>query len=187
MKIRGITYITLLAIAIIAKIYLMLRLPYDEIFDWLGYSGLLFDIVFFGILVSLLGRLQERRWLSALAILALVACIGKDLLPLIADNFVSIPKDQFPLYIDMLTMPALVITIGLFFARRGPAQYCFRWLAVVMLIAYLVHLPQVAAHLYPLNVRLVTWLSVFALQYTILMNIVFKTPALTSAYGIDFP
>ena len=186
MKIRGIAYITLLAILIVARFYLMLRLPRGEIFDWLCYSGLLFDLIFFGILTALLQLLQERRWLTALAWITLIACIIRDPLGMISDEYLSLSPRQFSLYTEILTVPAALLTIGLFFARRGPAQYCFRWLAVIMLGAWLFLIPEVAIKFSP-KAQLIIGLSAFALEYTILMNIVFKTPALTSAYDITFP
>lgn len=186
MKIRGIAYITLLAIAIVVRFYLMLRVPHGELVDWLGYSGLLVDTIFFGILVNLLQMLQERRWLCGLAWITLIACIIRDSLGEISDGFLSFSPRQFALYTFILSIPAGTLIIGLLFARRGPAQYCFRWLALIMVGSYLLVIPHLASR-FPLRAQLIAHLSVFALQYTILMNIVFKTPALASAYDIDFP
>lgn len=188
MKIRGIAYITLLAISIVAKFYLVLSFPHGAFFDWLGYSGLLFDLIFFGILTGLLQLLQERRWLTALAWITLVACIIKDPLGLIVDDFGVLSSRQLELYTHILGVPAAALSIGLLFARKGPAQYCLRWLAILLLGAYLFFFlfPLVSLR-NPERVQMIAALSFFALKSTILMNIVFKTPALDSAYGIEFP
>ena len=186
MKIRGLAYIVLLVISICAKLYIYYRFPQSELLKWLAYSGLFFDLVFFGILASLLNRLKESKWLVALAGITWIACLIKDPLPILSYKFTHLSTDQITSYTYLLMIPIGVLAVSLLFARNGPAQHSLRWLSIVMMVCLPFLIRDITTH-FPPKAQFLARLSLLVLQNAVLIDVILNTPALRSANNIDFP
>jgi len=186
MKIRGLAYIALLIISICAKLYIYYRFPQGDILKWLAYSGLFFDLIFYGILASLLNLLNESRWLVGLAWITWIACLIKDPLPALSYEFTHLSLTQITTYTYILIIPSAILAVSLLFARYGPAQHCLRWLSMVMVVCLPFLIRDITTH-FPPKAQFLARLSLLVLQNAVLIDVILNTPALRSANNIDFP
>ena len=189
MKPRGLIYSILLSISIVLKVIIYSSFPRGEFLDWVVYTGLIFDVIFYGIAADVLSLLKEQKWLILIAWIALIASLVKDPLGVFSDEFISLSPQQITLYTYILSVPEAVLTFSLFFVRKSPLRSYFRWLSFLGLLPFLL---VIIDFLYsPLGGRpgFIPWwvyIGITLLENIMLVVIVVKTPALRRPKYGDF-
>ena len=189
MKLRGILYLILLSFSIVLKVITYSILPQGEFLDWIVYTGLIFDLIFYGISVSLLTMLKEQRWLVGLAWIALIASLVKDPLGNFSDEFIFLSPRQFTLYTYILSVPEGVLPIGLFFVRKSPLRPYFRWLFVLGITPFMLAGVDLISGAGNLRAGIIPWwvyIGITLIENILLFIIVLKTPRLRRPEYADF-
>jgi hypothetical protein len=189
MKLRGLIYPILLCISIVLKVMIYSSLPRGEFLDWVVYTGLIFDVIFYGISADMLSLLKEQKWLVFIAWIALIASLVKDPLGVFSDEFISLSPQQIALYTFILSVPEAVLAFSLFFVRRSLLRPYFRWLSFLGLIPFVLVIIDFSYS--PLGKRpdLIPWwvyIGITLLENIMLIIIVVKTPALRRPKYGDF-
>jgi hypothetical protein len=187
MKIRGLVYITLLVICIVIRLLAWLPISSHPFSVFLTYGEWLSDLVFFGLLASVLGRSKERIWIVVMAWITFIACLAEEIQMLNGHRFFDTDSLTFLSGYKITSIIKTLLYICLLVARQGPLQILLRWLAVIPVIPVIMpHLSYTKNHMPSLAIT-VADSCITLLQYILLIDIIWKTPELQSAQGIDFP
>ena len=187
MKIRGLVFIALVGICVVIKLLVWLPISSHLLIGWLSYGDLLADLVFFGILASVLGTSKERIWIVVIAWGTFLACLAEDIQTQMGHRFFHPDLLTFPLDVKLVVVFKVLLYVSLLFARQEPQQVLLRWLAIIPVIPLIIpHLSYPKHHVPPVAVA-VADTCITLLQYILLIDIIRRTPELQSAEGIDFP
>jgi hypothetical protein len=185
MKIRGLLYIALLIICIVIR--LLTWLPISNLsfqYDILLGSSLA-ELVFYGILADVLRIGKERIWITVIAWITFIACVAEFIQALTGHRFFN--TESLLLDFKILALLKVALYLSILFVRPGPLRILFRWLAIIPVIPFILpHLSYPKHHVPALAVT-VADTCITLLQYILLIDIVYRTPELQSAEGIDFP
>jgi hypothetical protein len=170
MKIRGLVFIVLVSICVVIK--LLAWVPFSDHLFIVGltYGSVMADLVFFGVLASVLTLSKDRIWIVVIAWATFLACILEDIH-----------------IVRVLTDLKVLLYICLLFARPGPLQPLLRWLAVIPIIPVIMPHLSYPKHHVPPGAVAVADTCITLLQYILLIDMIVRTPELQSAEGINFP
>lgn len=149
MKAKGLLYLILLFVSItVHAIFYYFPLE-GPVADWIDKTQLLYNGFFFGIVISLLNLLKDRKWLIGLAWITLIDTLAYGLLEWVQDVFSPLPDHQYVLYHNIMGIPPVVFYVCIFFVRKSTARFYFRCIAVVSMLplaydicASIFHLPD---------------------------------------------
>lgn len=187
MKIRGLVLITLVGICVVIKLLAWLPLSSHLFIACLSYAGWLADLVFFGILASVLGISKERIWIVIIAWATFLAWLAEDIETLMGHRFFHTDLLTFLPDVKLLVIFTVLLYVCLLFARPGPLRPLLRWLAVIPVIPIIMPHLSYPKHHVPAVAVAVADTCITLLQYILLIDIIVRTPELESAEGIDFP
>jgi hypothetical protein len=183
MKIRGLVFIALVGICVVIKLLAWAPFSSHLFIAWQSYGDLLADLVFYGILASVLGTSKERIWIVVIAWATFLACLAEDIEPLTGHHFFR--TDLFD--VKLVVIFKTLLYVSLLFARQGPLQALLRWLAIIPVIPLIIPHLSYPKHHVPAVAVAVADTCITLLQYILLIDIIRRTPELQSAEGIDFP
>jgi hypothetical protein len=189
MKAKGRLYLILLLVSITIRLsfyFFSLEGPFP---DWIGKTELLYNAIFFGIVISLLNLLKDRKWLIGLVWIIMIDSFAYKLLEQIQDAFSPLPEHQYELYHNIMSIPPLVFYICIFFVRKSPARFFFRCLSLLSTIPILYLLCAAIFHFSDPYVWMTSPGGIVIID--ILLNLllagaVLRTPALRRAEYADF-
>lgn len=185
MKIRGLLYIALLIICIVIRLLTWLPISGPSFTFVMLWAGWLAELAFYGILADVLRIGKERIGITVIAWITFIACVADFIQGLIGHRYfdtIDIVQD-----VKIIALLKVVLYISLLFVRPSPLRLLIRWLAVIPVIPLILpHLSYPKHHVPALAVT-VADSCITLLQYILLIDIVYRTPELQSAEGIDFP
>ena len=189
MKVKGLLFLLLLLVSITVRLIVYFTLPEGVFVQWFLNTGLLYDVIFSAISISVLELLGERKWIVGVAWITMIDIIVKGVLGVIQDKLPLFSDQQYELYFNLLNIPPLIFYVCVFFVRKSPARIYFRCMSLVVLVPIMYLLCTLIFKL-PEPGPWVNSQGAIALHTTLLnillAVIVLKTPQLRRMQYLDF-
>ncbi|HEV2482439.1 MAG TPA: hypothetical protein VGS79_22395 [Puia sp.] len=188
MNAKGRRYLLLLLISIAIRTFFYFFRFEGTFFEGIANAHILYDVIFYSVMISLLETLKERKWLVGLAWGTLTAMIAFNLIEWARPRYLTLTQ-SLARFMIVISLVFLIFNVSLFFIRKSPARIFFRLLSVVMSLDYIYG--AYVGLFYPVNPD--NWLMSRAGYYVIaildnllLLLAVLRTPELRKPPYADF-
>ena len=189
MKGKGRSFLILLLISIAVRAIFYFFSFEDTFLYWIGETDLLYDVIFFAILINLMQVIKERKWLSGMAWVVLIDAIAHCFLEIIHDHSFLLTERQYILYFNITSIPPSIFYICIFFARKNPTRLWFRCMTAVTFILFIYMFCTPIFHLRDVNSLIPERTQIMLISTVInllLIIAVLKTPELRQPQYADF-
>lgn len=189
MRSKAHLYVLLLLISIAIRIFFYC-FPFEGTdFEPIAKTHILYDVIFFAIMISLLGTLNDRKWLIGLTWITMFVSIAYTVLEWIGDESSLLTRRQHARAYFIIGFTITAFYICIFFARKSPARIFLRIMAAVATLPDLFDFIVVVLHNSKPNVFLASPLAnaIISIVLNLLLALaVWRTPELRRPKYADF-
>lgn len=127
-------YLILLLVSIAIRIFFFYFPFQDTFFEAVAKTHILYDVIFFSIMISLLELLEDRKWLISFTWIVLLVSIAYNIVVWLNDTYAPLTRHQLISTYMIMGFVFIIYYVCLFFARESPARIFFRCMPAVILI-----------------------------------------------------
>jgi len=189
MNAKGRRYFILLHISIVARTFFYFFKFEDTPFEPIAKAQILYDVIFFGIAIDLLGTLNDRKWLIGLTWVTLFAVIAYNIHDWIGQDSSLLTRRQHVWANVIIGVTIMAFYIGIFFPRKTPARIFLRSIAVIGFIPDIASFFEFALNDSKLDALLSnpSTIAIVSILLNILLALaVWRTPELRKPQYADF-
>ena len=136
MNTKGRRYLILLLFSIAIRTFFYFFRFEGTFFEGIAKADILYDVIFYSIMISLLESLKERKWLIGLTWGNMAASIAFSLYEWAQPEYLT-PSQSLARYMIVISLVFFIFDVCLFFTRKNPARIFFRLLSAVMGLGYI--------------------------------------------------
>ena len=128
-KSRRYIFLLLFSMAVRAFFYFF---PFKgSFFESIANTSILYDVIFYSIMIGLLEMLNERKWLVGLVWVTMLLSIVFGLIEWMRPGYITQHR-SVARFMIVMSVVFLVFDVSIFFTRKSPARIFFRLLSEML-------------------------------------------------------